>query len=183
MINNTYQAHKRSSISKKVDKTTTKIYGKYKDYKDAEMQIDSQLTKMVDSMKNLALGDARTEVIEGKKVTVISLLKKILGGYAVYSMFGPIKASIALVVRYGLRKGRTLSERRKLISELNEEIEIIEEKIDDAKNDGNRKAKYNMMRTRSELVKARDRLRAGLPNDPLTSDRVKSTLTEKLVTK
>lgn len=179
----THKAHKRSSLSKNVNKLTTKAYGKYKDYKDAELQVDSQLTKMVEGMKNLALGDTRTEIIEGKKMSVISLLKKILGGVAVYSTFGPVKSAIAFVVRYALKKNRTASERRSLIIELNEEIEIIEEKIDDAKNDGNRKAKYNMMRTRSELIKARDRIRAGLPNEPLTSDRVKSTLNEKPMVK
>lgn len=179
----THRAHKRTSLSKNVNKITTKAYGKYKDYKDAELQVDSQLSKMVESMKNLALGDTRTEIIEGKRLSVISLLKKILGVGFLYSSFGPVKSAIALVVRYGLKKNRTNSERRKLISELDEEIEIIEEKIEDSKSDGNRKAKYNMMRTRSELIKARDRIRAGLPTDPITPDRVKATFNEKPLVK
>ena len=46
--------------------------------------------------------------------------------------------------------------------ELETEIKLLEEKIDDARGDGNRQAKYALMRTKAELERARDRIRYNL---------------------
>lgn len=156
------EGFKRSS--RVLSNAQSKIYNSYRSYKDKEAEIDSQITKTVKAMGKVAVGDTRTEVIEGKSWTALGLLKKLLGTVAIFSL-GPIKAAIALLVRYSIKKNTTMAERRKIIYELNSEIRIIDEKIEDAKCDGNRKAKYAMMRTRSELIKARDRIQAGLGND------------------
>lgn len=150
--------------SRSLSNAQAKIYNGYRAYKDKEAKIDSQITKTVKAMGKVAVGDARTEVIEGKSYTALGLLKKLLGTVAIFSI-GPIKSAIALVIRYAVKKNTTMAERRKIIYELNSEISIIEEKIEDAKNDQNKKAKYAMMRTRAELIKARDRIQAGMGND------------------
>ena len=39
---------------------------------------------------------------------------------------------------------------------------MLDEKIDDARGDGNRQAKYSMMRTRAELQKSLEQIKYGL---------------------
>ena len=138
-----------------------KIYKAYRTYKESEEKVDSQITKALVGLKNVTTGDVRTEIIEGKKFSAIGLLKKLLGTVALFS-FGKIKAVIFLVVRYALKKKTTQSERRKIILELETEIEMITEKIEDARGDGNREAKYSMMRTKKELENAKKRIEYGL---------------------
>ena len=49
--------------------------------------------------------------------------------------------------------------------ELETEIELITEKIEDARGDGNREAKYAMMRTKKELEHALTRIKYGMEAD------------------
>lgn len=160
-----YASEAFDKLSRKVSKATSKIYGKFRHWNDNARKIDNEVTGAVKAMGKVAVGDTRTQIIEGKSWTVLGLLKKLLGTVAIFS-FGPIKGLIALLIRYALKKKTTDVERRKIIAELDSEIEIIEEKIEDAKSEGNagRKAKYSMMRTRAELIKARERIRAGMGN-------------------
>jgi hypothetical protein len=156
------EAYKKDSVA--IHKGETAIYSAYKKYKNAEDKIDTQLSKAVDGMKNVLIGDVRTEIIEGKKFSAIGLLKKILGTIGLFSI-APIKALCAILIRYALKKNTTVSERRKIILELEAELEMINEKIDDARSDGDREAKYSMMRTRTELQNALARIRYGLEAD------------------
>lgn len=156
------EAFKKDSVAMK--KSSDKIYRAYKSYKNAEDKVDAQITKAVKGMGKVLTGDVRTEIIEGKKFSALSLLKKLLGGVALFSV-APIKSVILLVVRYALKKNVSISERKKIIMELETEIEIIDEKINDAQGDNNRQAKYAMMRTRSELKNALKRIEYGLEAD------------------
>jgi hypothetical protein len=164
--------HKDSPAMNDAEK---KIYKAYRTYKDAEEKVDSQITKAVTGMKNVITGDVRSEIIEGKKFSAISLLKQVLGTVGLFSI-GPVKAVIALVVKYALKKKTTTSERRKILMELDTEIEMITEKIEDARGDGNREAKYAMMRTKKELENAKDRIRYGIEADTKSLSNAKSVL-------
>lgn len=138
-----------------------KIYKAYRTYKESEEKVNSQITKAVKGLGKTVIGDARTEIIEGKKFSVIGLLKRVLATVGLFSV-GPVKAIITLVVRYALKKKITESERRKIIMELDTEIEMITEKIEDARGDNNREAKYAMMRTKKELENAKKRIQYGM---------------------
>ena len=150
--------------SSKVQSAQANIYKAYKNYKNAEQKVDSQISKMVQAARRLAVGDVRTEIIEGKRFSAIGLLKKALGTAAVFS-FGPIKGLILLVVRYALKKKTTNSERRKILRELQIELDMLNEKIEDARGDGNRQAKYAMMRTKAEIEAAINKIKYGLEVD------------------
>ena len=164
-----------SKNSSRYHNVQNKVYNAYKNYKSAEGKVDSQITKAVQGMKNILIGDVKTEIIEGKKFSAISLLKKLLGTAAIFS-FGPIKGVITLVVRYALKKSTTITERKKIILELEAELEMIEEKINDARGDNNRQAKYAMMRTKTELTNALKRLKYGLEADERSVNKAKSTI-------
>lgn len=152
-----------------------KIYKAYKAYKNAEDKVSTKINQAGNAMKKAVIGDIQSEVIEGRKFTPITLLKQLLGTVALFS-FGPIKAIIALVVRRAIRKKTTESERRKIIMEIETEITMLDEKIQDAKSDNNREAKYCMMRTRKELENARKRIMYGMEADTKTLKDTKAAL-------
>ena len=138
-----------------------KIYKAYSKYKNAESKVDSQLSKMLTSAKKAFSQDKTEEIIEGKKFTPIGLLKKILTTSAIFS-YSKIAGFLYLLVGHTLSKKRTNKQREDIIIQMNEEIKLLDEKIEDARGDGNRKAKYALMRTRGEIVRARDKIKYGL---------------------
>lgn len=170
------------NASPKMNNAEKNIYKAYRSYKDAEEKVDSQITKALNGMKRVLTGDVRSEIIEGKKFSAIGLLKQLLGTSALFS-FGKIKGVIALVVSYALKKKTTVSERRKIIMELDTEIEMLTEKIEDARGDGNREAKYSMMRTKKELENAKKRIEYGLEADTKSLSNAKKTLDSSRRTK
>jgi hypothetical protein len=153
--------HKDSVV---IDKTETSVYKAYKKYKNAEDKVDSQITKAVNGMKGILIGDVRTEIIEGQKFSAIGLLKRVLATVGLFA-YAPVKTVCVLLIKYALKKKTTVSERTKIILELKAELEMINEKIEDAKADGDREAKYAMMRTRTELQNALTRIEYGLEAD------------------
>lgn len=169
------EAYKKSS--KNIADADRKIYKAFKKYKNAEGKVDSQITKFTKAAKNLLVGDTKTEIIEGKKFSVMSLLRSALGSAALFA-FGPIQGLIALVVKYTYKKSVTASERKKILIELEGELEIINEKIEDARGDNNRQAKYAMMRTRTELQNAIRRIKLGVEADNRAVQTAKDTITK-----
>ena len=148
-----------SKFSKKQADGQRRIYNAYKKYKNAEDKVDSQLSKMLSAAKHAFIGQTtEEEIIEGKKFTPIGLLKRVLRTAAVFS-FGKVSGFIYLVVSHALNKKRTDAKRREILAQIEEEITMLDEKIADATADGNRKAKYALMRTRSELNRAKNKIK------------------------
>lgn len=154
-----------SKSSTVIQQSSQKIYNGYKKYKKNADIVESQLNKMLNAAKRAFVGDVKKEVIAGKEFTPVDILKKALHTVALFSIAGPIKGIILLVVRTTMRKNSTRAERKRVVIELQREIEILEEKIQDARGDGNRKAKYAMMRTKGELQAALERVQYGLEAD------------------
>lgn len=153
--------HKSSKIQSDM---TNKIYRAYRKYKNGEAKVDSQMDKMVQSMKNAFTGnkaDSAEAVIDGKRFTPLTILKTALHTIALFS-FGWIKGILLVLVTWTLHKKRLDSQRREVILSLEEEIKLLDEKIEDARGDGNRKAKYALMRTKAELEHARDKVKYNL---------------------
>ena len=138
-----------------------KIYGAYKNYKDNEAKVDSQLSKMLTSAKKAFSQDKTEEIIEGKKFTPIGLLKKILMTAAIFN-FSKIAGFAYLLTSHTISKKRTAKQRTEILIQIDTEISMLDEKIEDARGDGNRKAKYALMRTRAELIRARDKIKYNL---------------------
>ncbi len=150
-----------SRFSKVQADADRKIYKAYKKYKNNEEKVDSQLVKMLDAAKRAFTQDKTEEIIEGKKFTPIGILKKVLKTAAIFS-YSKVHGIVYLVVSHTLSKKRTERQRNEILTQIDEEIKMLDEKIEDARSDGNRKAKYSLMRTRSELVRARDKIKYNL---------------------
>lgn len=134
----------------------------YKTFTDNAEKFDTQITKIIKSLGNMISGDevARTEIIEGKNFTFFGLVKKVLSGVTLFS-WSKVGAVLIIVTRWFHKKGVKKESKRKMIMMLEEELAIVNEKIDDARGDGNRKAKYALMRTKAELENALKRLKYG----------------------
>lgn len=152
---------KYNKSSKRQSDAQNKIYSAYKKYKNNEEKIDSQLSKMLTSAKSAFSQDATEEIIEGKKFSPIGLLKKILRTGAVFS-YSKIYGFIYLVTTHTLSKKRTTKQKQEVLLQIDEEIKLLDEKIEDARGDGNRKAKYSLMRTRGELQRTYDKIKYDL---------------------
>lgn len=152
---------KYSKSSKMVDNAQKKIYGAYKNYKNNEQKVDSQLTKMLNAAKKAFSGDKTEEIIEGKKFTPIGLLKKILVTGAIFS-YSKVAGFVYLLTKHTLGKKRTEAQKKEILLQIETEIKMLEEKIEDARGDGNRQAKYALMRTKAELERARDKIKFNL---------------------
>jgi len=167
------EAYKKNSVQ--VHDTEGKFYKAFKNYKNNQDKIDSQLNKAIEWGKKLLIGDVKSEVIEGKKFNAMGLLRTALTTAAIFSV-NAVAGIIAIVIKYSLKKSTTISERKKIAMELEEEIEIVNEKIDDARSDGDREAKYAMMRTRNELQNALRRVKYGLEADQRSVGTAKNSI-------
>lgn len=167
---------KRAARTVRRDKATRKAFNKYKDVHDRVHQADTTLTKWVHNMKDLVMGDTRTEIIEGKNYTVLGFFRKIFTDAAIWSFFGPVKGIIALIVKYALKKKTTDKERKAIIRELENEIEICEVKIEHAQRADDNKAVYKLMRIKGELIEAKKRIAQQIGTAFEVSDYVKETL-------
>ena len=154
---------KRRARSEKLQKGAAKVYHGYKKYNDEAQKIDSQVTGITKTLAKKVVGleddKIRDEVIEGKKITVFGVLKKILHTVAIFSV-SKVAGVIAVVTHFYLGHKIKNSERKRVCMELENEIKMVDEKIEDARQDGNRQAKYNLMRTRNNLQIALNKIRS-----------------------
>ncbi len=147
--------------SSAMDKASRKIYKGYRAYKDAESKVDSQVSKLTLAIKNKYRKGVRDEIVEGKDFSVVRILKKVLTTAAIFS-YSKIAGILYLIVKRFTHNKVSNKERREMMQELQLEIKMLDEKIEDARGDNNRQAKYSMMRTRAELQKAYDQIRYGI---------------------
>lgn len=156
---------KTDSYSKKSgrqQRTQNKIMKAFKKYKNNEDKVDSQLSKFLNAAKSaFSGGDKTEEIIDGKKFTPMGLLKRVLVTSAVFN-FSKVGGFCYLLTRHTLSKRRTEKERKAIILQLDTEIKLLEEKVEDARSDGNREAKYALMRTKAELERSRDSIKYNL---------------------
>ncbi len=174
---------KRRERSEKLQKGAAKVYHGYKKYNDEANKIDSQITGITKTLAKKIVGleddKIRDEVIEGKKITVFGVLKKMLHTVAIFSV-SKMAGVIAVVTHFYLGSKIKVSERKRICMELENEIKMVDEKIEDARQDGNRKAKYDLMRTRNNLQIALNKLRSASRGAKVTT--AKNALKEANIT-
>lgn len=166
--------------SSKMDKASRKIYSGYKAYKDAEQKVDSQISKLILRIKDTFTGQksTRDKIVEGEQFSAIKILKRLMMTAAIFS-YSKIAGVLFIITRHYCSKSVDAKERKALISELELEIKMLDEKIDDARGDGNRQAKYNLMRTRAELQKALEKIKYGLEADQKAMNTARNVLSGK----
>lgn len=172
----TLEAYTKSSNT--MDTASRKIYAGYKSYKDAENKVDSQLTKLVLALKSQFTKSARDKVVEGDQLSVVKIIKKVLSTAAIFS-YSKVGGVLYLITKHYVGNKVTKKEKQSLILTIETELKLIDEKIDDARGDGNRAAKYDLMRTKAELEKALDSLKYGLTADEKIMNTARSVASGK----
>ena len=154
------QYTKRTSDIKSVGLTIGHAFNIFNQQKN---QIEKQIDNGYNALKDVLFGakEVRTAVVEGKKFSITSLIKKLLGFMCLFS-FGKIKMILFLIIRAVARGKIRKAERRRIIQDIEEELLLIDEKINDASSDGDRKAKYALMRSKSQLQHALERIKYGM---------------------
>lgn len=127
---------------------------------DGAKKINSQLRKVGKALKDFAFDtkDMDRVVIEGKQFTFIGLVKKVIRGVALFN-WSWIGAIMFYIVKWSTRKKVTAASKRKMVMMLETELELVKEKVEDARADGDRKAKYSLMRSQKEIENAIKRVR------------------------
>ena len=155
----------KHKVSRKVRevarKGQTKVTAAYKKYKANEEDVDNKLTKLVKTAKNVVFGDpndARRQIVEGKGYSVVTILKQVLGGYAIFSV-SKVAFLLILITRWCNSGKIKRAEKKKILMELESELDLINEKIKDADYDGNREAKYALMRNKHNVENAITRIK------------------------
>ena len=77
-------------------------------------------------------------------------------------IMGTVATAITLIASIAHDKYADAKEKNRIINELEDELEMVEEKIEDSKGDDNKSKKYELMRIRAKLKKEIDRIQMGL---------------------
>ena len=80
----------------------------------------------------------------------------------VFRVGGKIFAIVGLLGSIAIDKGLDAKTRRQMLKEFDTEIQVIDEKISDARSAGKRREKYHLMRLKNKLESERTRVRYGL---------------------
>jgi hypothetical protein len=76
--------------------------------------------------------------------------------------YAAIAAAIAFLGFVASDKYLDKRERKKILQELEDEIQVCNEKIDDSRGDDNKQNKYQLMRIRNDLVRTQEKVKLGL---------------------
>ena len=133
-------------------------------YKENEKEVDSKLANLTKTIKRCITEKKQAIIINGKKSSIIGTMVKVLAGIGIFH-YSKIAALMALVVNHyastaidaGMR-----SESQRFYHMLENELVMIDEKIQDASADGDRDAKYQLMRTKMEIEDAKRQLEYNL---------------------
>lgn len=123
-------------------------------------EIDAQINNVTMTVRKALAEGKQAILINGQPKSIIWTIAKL---YAGFGIFRASKTGFALmmVVNHYLKKG-TRSQRMRLLRDVENELVMVDEKIQDASGDGNREAKYELMRTKQNLLEARNRLKYGV---------------------
>lgn len=133
--------------------------------KTVKKTIENKRDKM-DKWFNDTLVDLRTkfrnqkrdEVVEESFPKLSKMIKRaiVLGGAA---YLDPAIAALTAAVMFVCSKKADDKARKRLLSDISRELEIVEEKIKDADSNGDKEAKYELMRTRQKLNYSKDKIK------------------------
>lgn len=156
-------------IARKVDKTTRGLKSGAKKTVDP---IVSLIDKNVEKIKAADAAERREIILKGGIIPkIMRWLKRsiaILIGGAVGAQV-PIVALMTAITFIGwicTDKYLDGKQRHAILSQLEDEIELVNEKIDDARGDSNKQKKYELMRIRNKLKRTSDKIRYNLKVNP-----------------
>ena len=167
---------KAREISRKVNEKGARairnVGGTISELKKAGKEAINPMEKFVkDTMKKIKDADEnerRNIIIQGGSVPkVLRWLKRailLIAGGTVGATCSPIAVITCITFLGWIASDKYLDkrERAKILKELEDELQIVNEKIDDSRGDENKQKKYELMRIRNQLSRTKDKIRLGL---------------------
>lgn len=164
------------SASRKVQKGTAKairnVGGTAHEVKQAAHNavdpMEKYLGQMMQKIKKADAAKRREIIVKGGVVPkVLRWIKRsipIIAGAAVgaHIPIAAVASGIALLGFIASDKYLDAKEKRKILRELEDELEIVNEKIDDSRSDSNKQKRYELIRIRNNLKRTQDRIRYNL---------------------
>ncbi len=124
--------------------------------------VKNTLTKL----KQMDNASRRQAILSGgfkqRLMRTIRMGIKLAMAKGIWSALGPVYGSLGILVQFYLDGKLNYREKQKIIEELEMELAIVEEKIEDARGDNDKKAKYELMRLKNNLAKEIRRLKRSL---------------------
>ena len=120
--------------------------------KRASDKIDSASKGVVETIKQITVGDTQEEIINNK-TKVSSVVKKAITlgtGWVIAPTITLLGAFTYAILRKKLKK----EEKQKILADLKLELELCETKIQDAESAGEKEKKYQLIRLRNELKRS-----------------------------
>ena len=162
-------------ISNKVGKVGKEVKDTVNDLKHATVTpIARYLNDQYDKMKAADKQDRREAIQHGRKDGTLHKIQRavkkgilglvgagVVGSLAGGPIIGAILAGISLIVMYATDKNMDRKEKQKVILELEDELRIVEEKIEDSRNEEDRSKKYELLRIKNRLTREIARLKMG----------------------
>ena len=135
----------------------------------------NMVNQTINRIKEADKKERRERIITGEyKLKLINIIKKsimfIASGAVVAtaiagtSLVTPVLTAIGVLTAFAVDKHIDARERKKILFELESELKIVNEKIDDAKSDGDKQAKYQLMRIQQKLEKDVEKIKFNLKN-------------------
>ena len=149
------EAGKIKDIKMKVKKTTKAISNK-------EKKMDTWFNDTMKELRSNFRNSKREEVVEEQFPKLSKMIRRAIIIGASFAI-NPAIAALSAAVMFVSSKFATRKSRLRLISDLNRELEIVEEKIKDADANGDKEQKYELMRLRQKLNFSKDKVK-GLIN-------------------
>jgi hypothetical protein len=167
---------KARDLSRKTNEVSAKVINKAggtaSELKSAGKHAVTPMEKFItDSMKKVKESDKnerRNVIIKGGFVPKVWRWVKrgitVIAGGTIGAAFPPVAVATGITFIGWIASDAFLDarERNKILRELEDEIEVVNEKIDDSRGDENKQKKYELIRIRSELNRTRDKIRLGL---------------------
>lgn len=129
---------------KKGEKTKTII-------SKAGERVDNLVNGTINKIKKLDSNKRREKLLQGgTRMQILRVIRTAITSGAAYAI-NPVLGGITLLTSIAMDKNLDRKERIRLLRDLEQELKIVEEKIDDAKSEGDKKNKYNLMRIHDKL--------------------------------
>lgn len=102
------------------------------------------------------------EEMMGETLKLSTMIKKVIQVGIGYIAFGGIGAIITAIVTHAIDRKTSKDDRVKILTDIKDEIEIVDEKISIADKNNDEKAKIEMMRIRQKLRREYERMSRGI---------------------
>ena len=98
----------------------------------------------------------------GETLRISRLIKQAFAVYMTWKIFNPIAGIITALVTTAIDQRTKKNDRMKILNDIKDELEIVDEKINIAERNGDDKSRIEMIRIRQKLYREYERISGGM---------------------